>query len=89
MLIDGCDLISAAVLTFGLVVEELAIVRHILYSAVRGLLDALIVDHPRDVWRWFADNLDIEMERFVLAHGNIAQVSSVDLRRDWTIKGDN
>lgn len=82
MLINGCDLISTAILAFRFVVEELAIVRHILYSAVCGLLDALIVNHPRDVWRWFADNLDIEVERFIFAHGNIAQVSSVDLRRD-------
>lgn len=88
MLIDCCNFVSAAVLAFGLIVEELAIVRHILYSAVRGLLDALIVDHPCDVWRWFADNLNIEVECFVFAHGYITQIASIDLRWDW-IKRDN
>lgn len=89
MLIDCCNLVSTAVLAFGLVVEELTVVRHILYSTVRGLLNALVVDHPCDVWRWLADNLDVEVERFVLTHGYVTQVSSVDLRRDWTINRNN
>lgn len=69
MLIDCCDLVSATILAFRLIVEELAIVRHVLYSAMCGLLNALIVDYPRDVWWWFSNNFDVKVERFVLAHG--------------------
>jgi len=81
MLIDRCDLISAAIFAFRFVIEEFTVVRYVLYSTMSSLLDTFIVNHPCDVWRWFADNLNIEVERFVFAHGYIAQVSSVDLWR--------
>lgn len=86
MLIDRRDLVSAAVLALGLVVEEFAVVRNILYPAVRGLLNTLVVDHPRDVWRRLADDLHVEVERLVLAYGYVAQISPIDLGCDWMIK---
>lgn len=71
MLIDRCDLISTGILAFGFVVEEFAIVRYILYSTVRGLLNALVVDYPCDVrWR-FANDFHVKVERFVLAHSYV------------------
>lgn len=82
MLIDRSDLVSAAILALGLVVEEFAVIRYILYSAMSGLLNTLVVDHPRNVWRRFADDLHVEVECLVLAHSYVAQISSVDLRSD-------
>lgn len=68
MLIDRCNLVSAAILALGLIIEEFAVVGYVLYPAVCGLLNALVVDHPCDVWRRLADDLDVKVKRFVLTH---------------------
>jgi len=72
MLINCCDLISTAIFTFRFVVKEFAVVRHVLYSAMRSLLNTPIIDHPCNIWWWFADDLDIKVERFVFTHSYVA-----------------
>lgn len=78
-LIDRRDLVSAAVFAFRLVVKELAVIGYILYSAMCSLLNALVVDYPCNIWRWLADDLNIEVERFVLTHSYVTQISSINL----------
>lgn len=79
MLIDSCDFVYATVFALGFVVEELAVVGNVLYATEGCLLDALVVDDPSDVRWWFADDLHVEVESFVLAYGDVTQVPSVDL----------
>jgi len=62
VLIDCCNLVSATILALRLIIEEFAVIGYVLYPAMCGLLNALVVDYPRDVWWRLANDLNVKVK---------------------------
>jgi len=72
------NLVSATVFPFRIIIEELGIVRNILYSAVTCFLDRFVVEVPCHFWWWLTTYLHIKHNWFTLTYCDCPQIAAIN-----------
>lgn len=74
--------VCTRVFAFRSVVKEFTVVWNVFYSPMTRFGNAFAVQSPGDVWRRFAYNFYVEVERLSFVDGYVSEIATVDFRSD-------